>query len=1134
MAPTNRERIDRGFALLSEGLLDLVDPIMTDAFDSEDWPTRMAEADARKHGGRVRTLAKTDPQVQLRAITEWGRSFAGALSRSQQAYASELREVRNLWAHGEQFKSEQVLRALDTMGLLLRAANAPDSAADVEAIKQELQRTMLSKQADSEYRRRAAVKLEAGEGLTAWRDLIRPHEEIMRGSFASAEFAADLHTVAIGENPNREYTDPVAFFQRTYLTDGLTDLLGRALRRISGQAGASPVVNLQTNFGGGKTHSMLALYHLFSGTPASHLPQAIQDIIDQSGVGADAFDALDVRRVAIVGTSLSPASGSKKDDGTQINTIWGELAWQLGGREAYDMIAADDAAGTSPGDAIRRLLERHGPALILIDEWVAYARQLVDRDVPAGDFETQFSFAQALAEAIAAVDGCMLLVSIPASDAAEAGEQANDLEVGGRNGRLALERLLNVIGRIADQWRPSTKNESFEIVRRRVFQDPDPEARGRIAAIAKAYARLYRATPGAFPKEAATSDYEQRIRDSYPLHPELLDRLYDDWSSLDRFQRTRGVLNLVSDIVHELWRTDDRSALIQPGSVLASASRINPDLTQYLPDSWKTIIDSDIDGPDSTPAAIDADRPNLGHRLITQRLARTVFFGSAPRSGAKAKGLDKRNVWLGTAVPGDTIGNFPTALELLSQRSIHFYEENGQYWFDTQASVQKTANEYAEQLRDDPETVHAEVQRRLQREFASQRGDFTAVHVAPESGADVPDTMETRLVVVHPRHTWRRNDRDKSSAHKWIMGVLAGPGAQRIHKNTLVFAAADYDAMDRLEAATRQYLGWRRVSDSADSLDLSAQQARQAKEKAAQADAVAAALLREAYVWAVFPVQNDPREPLTLSASKITGSGPIATAVTEKLRREEALIPLLDASYLGDVLSQELNSVWERDGEVSVKTLWEWFTKFPYMLRLKNRQVLDDAVAGAPLSVSPAFAVARGKGPDGSYMGLIIPPDNNAQFTVTDNTLLVSLEKAQKQVEAEEAARAAAREAVRRQGGPGPEGATTGGSGRAGTGGGTDPIGIKKTRPGDNAVVTPPQPGPRRYWASVELEASGFSKQLISINTEVLDHLRRAGARLTVRLEIQAESDQDFDDAVRRTVGENSANLGFGGYGFEE
>ena len=186
MALTNIDRIDRAFSLLSEGLLDLVDPVMTAEFDSEDWPTRLAEEDVHKYGGSIRTLRKNDPHVQLRVITERGRAFYGVLSRSQQAYASELREVRNLWAHKQPFSSEQTLRALDTMVLLLRAANAPDSAADVEAIKQELQRTMLSKQADSEYRRRAAVKLEAGEGLTAWRDLILPHEEIMRGSFASA------------------------------------------------------------------------------------------------------------------------------------------------------------------------------------------------------------------------------------------------------------------------------------------------------------------------------------------------------------------------------------------------------------------------------------------------------------------------------------------------------------------------------------------------------------------------------------------------------------------------------------------------------------------------------------------------------------------------------------------------------------------------------------------------------------------------------------------------------------------------------------------------------------------------------------------------------------------------------------
>ena len=1122
MALTNSERIGRAFSLLSEGLLDLVDPVMTEVFHSEDWPTRLAEEDARKRGGPVQTLSKNDPHVHLRVITERGRAFSDVLSRSQQAYASELREVRNLWAHNEPLSSEQVLRALDTMVLLLRAANAPDSAADVESIKQELQRTMLAKQVDNEYRRRTVIKLGAGDGLTPWRELVQPHDEITQGRFAAAEFAADLHTVAIGENSNVEYSDPAAFFERTYLTEGLTDLLGRALRRVSGHPGASPVVNLQTNFGGGKTHSMLALFHLFSGKSTRDFPQAIQDIIERSGVRSQDFDGLKVRRVAIVGTSLSPASGSRKDDGTHVNTIWGELAWQLGGREAYDMVAADDVAGTSPGDGMRRLLERYGPAIILIDEWVAYARQLVGRELPAGDFETQFSFAQTLAEAAAAVDGCMLLVSIPASDAAETENGGNDLEVGGNNGRLALQRLLNVIGRVADQWRPSTKNESFEIVRRRIFQDPSPANNGAIAAIAKAYVRFYQENPGLFPKEVATSDYEQRIRDSYPLHPELLDRLYDDWSSLDRFQRTRGVLNLVSDIVHELWRSNDHAALIQPGNVMASEARINPDLTQYLPDSWKPVIDSDIDGPESIPAVIDRERPNLGQRLVTQRLARTVFFGSAPRSGAKLKGVDRKNIWLGAAVPGDALGNFPTAIEQLSQRSIHFYEENSQYWFGTQASVQKTANEYAEQLRNDPETVLAEVTRRLQREFSSQRGDFARVHVAPETGADVPDTMETRLVVVPPRYTWRKNDHEKSMAFQWITDALAGGGAQRMYKNTLVFLAADFDVMDRLESATRQYLGWRKVSDSAESLDLSAQQAKQAQEKVRQANELVASLLRDTYVWTVIPIQNDPSKPVGFDTAKLTGTDIIATAISDRLRRDESLISQLDPSYIGDILTGELRRVWEQDGEVSVKTLWEWFTKFPYMPRLKNRDVLDGAVERALVDVASSFVIARGKDSDGRYQGLVIPPENNVHFSITDNTLLVSLERAHKQIDAA-GILGVQENAV----------APAGGSDQ----GSNSVVGTGHTPPDplvSRADPTGTQLGYRRYWASVELDGAGFSKQLIQINTEVLDHLRNAGARLSVRLEIQAESDQVFDSSLQRVVSENSSSLRFNSFDFEE
>ena len=184
---------------------------------------------------------------------------------------------------------------------------------------------------------------------------------------------------------------------------------------------------------------------------------------------------------------------------------------------------------------------------------------------------------------------------------------------------------------------------------------------------------------------------EQRIRASYPLHPELLDRLYEDWSTLGRFQRTRGVLKLVSSIVHELWASTDKSPLILPGNVPLDATPVNTDLTQYLEDQWKPIIDSDIDGPTSTAHKIDLDRPSLAQRFVTQRIARTIFMGAAPRIKSTHKGLDKQYVWLGTAIPGDALGNFSSAIELLERRPPIFRGARP-LWFDTQPSVTKTAN----------------------------------------------------------------------------------------------------------------------------------------------------------------------------------------------------------------------------------------------------------------------------------------------------------------------------------------------------------------------------------------------------------------------------------------------------------
>lgn len=1123
MAMNNRDRVGKAFDLLSEGLLDEVDEVMTRAYKTPDWPAAWAKEDAQRRGGPLRTMTKHDVQVQLRAITEQGYHFKDVLSRAQQGFASELRETRNLWAHNEPFSSDDAARALDTIERLLHAVGAVDSAEDVRKLRVDLQRTVFEDQTRKQVKR-TRVSLDPGSGLRPWREVIRPHDDVARGAFTASEFAADLHLVHTGQATSPEYGDPVEFFTRTYLTEGLRDLLSRALRRVNGEVGASPVVNLQTNFGGGKTHSMLALYHLFSGTPAKDFPQELQELIAANG-NPD-LGALDVKRVALVGTYLKAGSPIIKDDGTEVRTLWGELAWQLGGREAYDLIAEDDRAGTNPGEALRTLIVRYSPSLILIDEWVAYARQLVtDKELPSGSFETQFTFAQSLTEIVRSVPGVMLVVSIPASDTGTEG-RGSDIEIGGANGQLALERLQNVIRRVADQWRPSSKDESFEIVRRRLFQAPNAEGLTTISAVARSFANLYRNNTALFPRDAASpnDDYEKRIRASYPLHPELLDRLYEDWSTLERFQRTRGVLKLVSSIVHELWASNDTSPLILPGNVPLDATTVNTDLTQYLEDQWKPIIDSDIDGPGSTAQQIDLDRPNLGQRFVTQRIARSIFMGAAPRIKSSRKGLDKQYLWLGTAIPGDTLGNFGSAVELLAQRSTYFYEEQGHYWFDTQPSVTKTANDYAERLREDVETVWNEISRRLQGEEKA-RGVFDRVHIAPSSSADIPDLEDTRLVIAHPRHARRKQDGADSAAHAWVRDAIESKGAsQRIHRNTLIFLLADKSELEGLEAATRSYLGWKRVQATSDSLNLSAQQRKQTDDWVGRLDQTVSDRIRDTFVWAIYPEQFDPTKPFELIADRVPDSGgrSLAERVGTKLGREDQLVTDFGAPILGATLHNELGALWRDAGEISVGELWGYFTRYTYLPRLVRREVLDGAIQQALTTVlvdSERFGIAAGKDTDtGRYRGLLVPPDPNASIQVTNSTLLIDADKAQEQLDSD---RAAAREAAARQTEDGAEGVgpvdfTWTGTHQPASDG-------DSLSPSESAL----EAALARFFGSVKIDPDRYSRDIGNVTREVIDRLSGAGARLEITIDIQATKPEGFDEAEVRTISENARVLKF-------
>src|SRR5580700_3062662 len=459
MAISNHERVGKGLELLKGGLGPFVDREFKSAYKDR------AAAEASRFMGEARLntqrpIADWDAAALLKLMWDsWNDIFRKTLGPAERSLLSELRDHRNKWAHQQTFSSDDTYRAFDSAGRLLTAVSAPE-ADEIDKMKMELLRLRFDEQVRSEKRKSAgtAIESQAAGNLKPWREVVTPHKDVASGRYQQAEFAADLWQVHLGEGTD-EYKNPVEFFRRTYLTESLKSMLVGAVRRLAGQGG-DPVVQLQTNFGGGKTHSMLALYHLFSGISPTELA-GIEAVMQE----APANTLPTARRVVLVGNKISPGNPSTKPDGTVVCTLWGELAWQLGGKKAYARIKADDEKATSPGDVLRELFTEYGPCLILIDEWVAYARQLHDQsDLPAGGFETQFSFAQVLTESAKLAKNCLLVISLPASDTAGSPHtQANDVEVGGQRGREALDRLRNVVGRVESSWRPASAEEGFEI-----------------------------------------------------------------------------------------------------------------------------------------------------------------------------------------------------------------------------------------------------------------------------------------------------------------------------------------------------------------------------------------------------------------------------------------------------------------------------------------------------------------------------------------------------------------------------------------------------------------------------------------------------------------------------------------------
>lgn len=1118
MATSNRERIDRMFQAMAPALDDFISSVIGQENPTvgAEW-VKLVQAKDQRNGSSSRTYDPLDPQVQFRMLTESNITsgikpgwypFHNALGRTGETFASELREVRNQWAHNATFSDDDAYRALDTGERLLKLVGATEEAEQVRDIRLNLRRVTADK-ADKKALK-AAVDNPEATGLKPWREVLPPHSDVATGNFHASEFAADLFKVATGGEGDTDYADPIEFFKRTYLTEGLQDLISRAVRRLSGDDNASPVINLQTNFGGGKTHSMLSLWHIAAGLPIGDFPQDTQELLADCG-----YTGTPVNRVAIVGNHFSP-TGVIHDD-TQVNTIWGELAWQLGGKEAFSIVAKSDADRTPPGQALHELLAAYSPAVILIDEWVAYARSLVGReDLAGGTFDDQFTFAQALTEAAKGTSGILLAISIPASESGDKAEPVvgNAEEVGGAHGMEALKRLQNVVRRVADQWRPASSTEAYHIVKQRLFTQPDAAALAAINATARAYVEMYRKYSDDFPREVRDAAYEDRIKQTYPIHPEFFDTLYEEWSSLERFQRTRGVLRLMSTVIHALWTGEDASPLIMPGSIPLATAEVNQELTQYLQDSWKAIIDADVDGPRSEPARIDKDKPLFGQRSLTKRLARTVFFGSAPTvgPGSSSKGIVTQRVFLGTGIPGDVPGNFHSALNQLQDRATYFYSGSGKYWYDLQPNITRTAKDQAERLH--KEDVWAEIVRRLQTQSRT-RGDFAGVHVCPEDNADIPDVDEARLVILHPKVSHTRKSTDSPAIMFARKATEQRGSASRLHRNMLVYLAADEARLEELDNAVRDYLGWKHVLDNEVDLDLTQNQKNQAAQRRDHADQTVNSRLLQTFIWALVPSsQRDLGAPFVIREVKVEGqSDSLAERASRKLGSDGDLSTQQAAANIRFSINK-VPQIW-KEGHVSLGALWSLYTQYTYMPRLRDRGVLNAGVVDLPMIwETDAYALATGyDDTNDRYIGLWVPGDSDSPPAPTDSLLLVRPDKATAQRATESAQ-----------------------SGNEDNEDDNDSTSDQDMRRASTPVTPAPPSTPHktRYFGVKKLNSDRIALDFKNISDEVLAHLRDGATHVEVTIEIAATDPSGFPESTIRTVSENAQTLKFDQSSFED
>ena len=1094
---TNYKFVDEGFRILLKDFAPYIAMELQKKYNKDWWNLGVLDIlydgkkfDLPSSGTWEQLVDSLDIQRCLILYdNHWKTIFSENQSPLIKSWAKELLSFRNALAHlgGKDFSSEDAERALDTLARFGKQIG-DECYEELRNLKKKFL-TGVDINATKTVTKSDDILKTTSSGLPSWRDIMIPHQDVRQGNYKTAEFAASLSQVLRGGEPI--YTDPKMFFERTFVTEGIRGLLSQAIRRVTGNDG-DPVIQIKTAFGGGKTHSMLALYHLLNGKIALEDISNIDKVMEDAKVSA----LLKVNIAVIVGTDFNPAESSKSRnfDDVRINTIWGEIADQLAfntkNPALFDYVREADKKGVSPGSVVlQNLFDACAPCMVLMDEPAAYAKKLYGKnDLPAGTFDNFITFIQELTEAAKASKNSLVVASIPESKA----------EVGEKSGKIALEAIEHHFGRMETVWKPVAANEGFEVVRRRLFLDCKSEEQKEL--IVNKFSQMYRDNENDFPVEAKEVEYRNRMLSCYPIHPEIFDRLYGDWSTLLKFQRTRGVLRLMAAVIHKLWMSNDTSPMIMAGSITLNESAIREEFTKALDGGgWNSIIDNEIDGTDSIPYHKDSENSRYGAIMASRRISRTIFLGSAPTSrGQNIRGVDKEHIRLGAILPGENISIFNDVIGSLHSSLAYLYSDSvsNRFWFDTRPTLRKTIDGRETQITD--EEINEEITKMLRRIF-KKKEPFGGVHVCPTSTLDIIDDQQLRLIVLPPKDNFRRVSNDDAAIISAENFVKNHGNSLRTNQNRLLFAAAKQDELFGFKTILKHHLALLSVRGDRN-LNLDKEQISWLDKEIEPSSKKVAETLVQTYQVALVPEIDKNTNMKTINWDNVKFSG--ADNVLASVMNAGLVYEDFSSQIFINKMNDPSASLWKEGDFVRIDDLWNYFCTYLWLPRLKNYSVLENVIRKC--AELKKFALAKDKECD-KYTDL--------KYTgyFDTNYLLVKFDVAEKQFEEE-------------------RGDTPDDSDENKPPIGTNPPAIDPL-PADPVTKRPKT----HFYMTKNLEVTRINRDVNELYNEVIANLvELKGSEVKITLEVSIDSPNGIPQNIIRTVLENCNNLKVDDFDFSE